>query len=102
MPSPRRRELEPITFVSVERVFQPQVKVRATRDLNGWADRQKRVKWHIGSGRIGYLDSDVARQFQVKGYVQILEGDVKPVSDDERAEILSTMTVIGLGGNGDG
>ncbi len=97
MARPRRREVKPITFVAVERAFSPQVKVRATRDINGWADRERRVKWHIGSGRIGCLDADVAREFQVKGYVAILDGEVEPVSEDEAAEILSTVTVISAG-----
>lgn len=93
----RRRKLEPISFVPVERVFKPQVKVRATRDLNGWADRDRRVKWHIAHGRVGCLDEDVAREFEVKGYVEILDGQVRPVSEDEAAEFLSTVTVLNLG-----
>lgn len=97
--APRRRQLDPITFVPVERVFKPQVKVRATRDLNGWADRARRVKWNIPAGRIGCIDADKAREFQIKGYVEILDGDVKPASEDEIAEVLSTVTTISLGGN---
>lgn len=96
----RRPPLEPITFVPVEKVFKPQVKVRATRDLNGWADRGKtsgkRVKWSIAEGRIGCLDEDKAREFQAKGYVEILDGTIKPVSEDEAAEYLSTVTTISL------
>lgn len=93
----RRRKLEPIRFVPVERVFKPQVKVRATRDINGWADRDHRVKWHIAKGRVGCLDEPVAREFEVKGYVEILDGRVRPVSEDEAAEFLSTVTVLNLG-----
>ena len=94
----RRRRLEPVTFVPVERVFAPQVKVRATRDLNGWADKTKRVKWHIPHGRVGCIDADKAREFQAKGYVEILDGAVKPVSEDEAAEFMSTVTTLSLGG----
>ena len=93
----RRRNLEPITFVPVEAVFRPQVKVRATRDISGWADRDRRVKWSIGKGRVGCLDHDVAREFQIKGYVELLDGEVRPVSEDEAAEFLSTVTVLNLG-----
>lgn len=92
--SRRRLRATPITFVPIERVFQPQVRVRATRDLNGWASREQRVKWHIPRGRIGCLDADKAREFEVKGYVEILDGAVKPVSEDEAAEFLSTVTII--------
>jgi len=95
----RRRRLEQVRFVPVERAFKPQVKVRATRDLSGWANEDRRIKWHIGAGKIGCMDADAAREFQVKGFVEIIEGDVKPVSEDEAAEFLSQVTVIGLGGS---
>ena len=91
--------MTPITFVPVEQVFKPQVKVQATRDINGWADKRKRVKWSIGAGSIAYIDAEKAREFQIKGYVRILEGQVDPASDDEVAEILSTVTTVSLGGN---
>lgn len=94
-----RRNLDPVQFVPVEKVFKPQVRVRALNDLNGWADRKKRVKWHIGAGRIGCLDEDKAREFAIKGYVEILDGTVKPASDDEIAEVMSTVTTISLGVN---
>ena len=97
-PSRRGPAPEVIRFVPVEHVFQAQVKVRATRDLNGWADRAKGVKWHIPQGRIGCLDRDKAREFQAKGYVEILEGEVAPVSEDELAEFKSTVHTISLGG----
>ncbi len=93
----RRRKLEPVTFVPIERVFRPQVKVRATRDISGWASRDRRVKWSIGKGRVGCLDEPVAREFEVKGYVEILDGQVRPVSEDEAAEFLSTVTVLNMG-----
>lgn len=98
----RREQLEPVTFAPVEQVFQPQIKVRALRDINGWANRRRRIKWHIGAGSIGYLNEDKAREFAIKGYVEILEGKVKPVSEDEAAEFLSQVTVINLGVNGNG
>lgn len=91
----RRRQREiPISFVPVERVFQPQVRVRSLVDLSGWASRDRRVKWSISAGRIGCLDADKAREFQTKGYVELLDGEVKPVSEDEAAEFLSTVTTI--------
>ena len=93
----RRQKLEPITFLPVKKVFKHQVKVQALRDLNGWADRDKRVKWSIGKGRIGCLDTETAREFEVKGYIRVVTGEVHPVSEDEAAEILSTVTTISLG-----
>lgn len=94
----RRRSTEPTRFVSLEQAFQPQVKVRATRDLNGWANRDRKIKWSIPHGRIGCIDADKAREFAAKGYVEILDGTVKPVSAGELDEMLSTVTTIGLGG----
>lgn len=93
----RRRALEPIRFVPVSQAFEAQVRVQATRDLSGWVNRDRRVKWEIGKGRVGYLNASTAREFEVKGYVRILAGDVVPVSEDEAAEILSTTTTISLG-----
>jgi hypothetical protein len=93
----RRAKLEPITFVSLERAFKAQVRVQATRDISGWASRDRRVKWQIGKGRVGCLDEDVAREFAAKGYVRILDGTVKPVSEGEFEEILSTTTTIQMG-----
>ena len=99
--SPKARSkprIQPVTFVPVEQVFQPQVEVRSKVDLNGWADRRKKVKWNIPAGSVGCLDADKAREFQIKGYVEVLNGDVgPPASEDEIAEVMSTVTVIGLG-----
>lgn len=95
----RREKLRPVKFVPAEQVFKPQVKVQATRDINGWADRKKKVKWAIPAGSVCYIDSDKAREFQIKGYVRILDGTVEAASDDEVAEILSTVTTLNLGAN---
>ena len=94
----RRWRAKPVTFVPVSRAFKAQVKVRATRDLSGWADRDKKVKWEIGKGSIGCMDHDHAREFAAKGFVEIVEGEVKPVSEAEMEEFLSQVTVIGVGG----
>lgn len=92
----RRRKLDPVRFVPVAQVFKPQIKVRALKDINGYAARDRKIKYQIGHGRVGYLDDDTAREWQVKGYIEILEGTVRPVSEDEAAEILSTVTTIAL------
>lgn len=93
----RRAKLEPIKFVPVRKVFKPQVKVQALKDLNGWADRDRRVKWTINRGAVGCIDADKAREFEVKGYVRIVAGEVEPVSEDEAAELLAGVTTISLG-----
>lgn len=87
----------PVRFVSVSEAFEPQIRVQALRDLNGWVDEGRGVKWHIGKHQLGMLNERKAREFEVKGYVRILDGSVEPVSEDEAAEILSTVTTITLG-----
>jgi hypothetical protein len=93
-------ERDPVKIVSPEAAFAKQVKVRATRDFNGWVDRGDRsgkpVKWALARGRIGYMDEAHAREFAAKGYVEILDGKVRPVSSDELAEFRSQMTTIGV------
>lgn len=93
----RRERLEPVRFAPVSQVFQPQVKVRALKDISGWANRRRRIKWSIGAGRVGYLNEDKAREFSIKGYVEILDGKVKPVSEAEAEEFLSQVTVLDIG-----
>lgn len=93
-----KKEVQPVTFVTVEQVFKPQVKVVATRCLSGWADREKKIKWDLPAGRVGCLDEDVAREFHAKGYVDILDGTVKPVSEDELAEMTKNDVVVSVGG----
>lgn len=94
-----RRRAQPVTFLPVEQVFSPQVKVRATRDINGWADRKRKQKWSIAAHSVVYLDHDTARAFQVKGYVEVLDGTIEPVSEGEAAHILSSVTNLSLGAN---
>lgn len=94
----RRRRLQPVTFVAVEQAFKPQIKVRALSDLNGWVDRDRRVKFHIGKGQIGFMDADRAREFKAKGYLEIVEGQVAPVSQTELDDLLSNRITISLGG----
>lgn len=93
----RRERLEPVAFVPVSRAFRAQVKVRALHDLSGWASQSRRVKWHIGAGRIGCIDEEKAREFASKGYVEILDGKVRPVSEAEAEEFLSTVTILNMG-----
>ena len=94
----RRRKLEPIEFVPIRHVFRQQIKVRALLDMNGWVgEKADRKKWHIGKDRTGYIDEDKAREWAAKGYVEILDGTVRPVSEDELAEMTKNDHVVGLG-----
>jgi len=75
--------------------WQPQVKVKFTRTVTGWLDRDARVKWEFHAGSEHYVDEEHAVEFIVKGYAT---GELpRPVSEDERAELRSVMTTIGLG-----
>lgn len=94
----RRLKLEPITFAPVQRVFKPQREVTITRDLSGWVDRRRRVKFHLPKGWHGYIDAETADQWIVKGYAK---GQLsRTYSDDERAELLADVTVLNLGHRG--
>ena len=98
----RRREREgrpPVKFVTVEEAFEPMIRVRALLDISGWVNRERGIKWSISKNEIGMLSQDAAREFSIKGYVEILDGTVKPVSEDEAAEMLSTVTTVSLGGS---
>lgn len=88
-----RRDLSPVTFAQV--TWTPQVRVRFTRDVSGWLHRDERVKWHFAAGSVHMVDEQHAVEFITKGYAT---GQLpRNVSDDERAEIRSVMTTIGLG-----
>jgi hypothetical protein len=89
--------LTPVKFVTVERAFKHEVKVRAKQDLSGWVDRKRRVKWFIPAGRIGYMDHDKAREFSIKGFVDVIEGTIKPASEQEIAEMQAQITVLQAG-----
>lgn len=93
----RRRKREDITFVEPREVFKPMVAVVAKKDISGWANRDRKVKWSMSAGTKYYLDRETARKFMVKNYVYGPPGILDDVSDDERAEIMSEVTIIGMG-----
>jgi hypothetical protein len=89
----RKESLRPVEFKPVN--WQPQVQVKFTRTVTGWLDRDKRTKWQFAAGSTHMVDEQHAIEFIVKGYAT---GELpRPVSDDERADIRSVMTTIGLG-----
>ena len=93
----RRDKLAPIEFVPVKSFFKPQRKIKMRQDVNGWADRSRRLKWHLAAGQTYYIDSEKALEFIVKGYAT---GELpRPVSDSEKEHLLSEMTRIGINKN---
>lgn len=89
----RKAALQPVTFQPIN--WQPQVQVTMTRDVNGWLDRDQRIKWHLAAGTTHLVDEQHAIEFIVKGYAT---GQLpRKVSSDEAAELRSVITVIGLG-----
>ena len=89
----RREALTPITFEPVN--WSPQVEVTFTQDINGWLDREQRIKWSFRAGQTVYVDEEHAVEFIVKGYAT---GTLpREVSQDERDEFRSQITVIGMG-----
>jgi hypothetical protein len=89
----REERLRPVEFEAVN--WQPQVRVKFTRDVNGWLDHDRRVQWHFAAGSVHMIDEEHAVEFIVKGYAT---GELpRFVSADEADEIRSVITVIGLG-----
>lgn len=89
----RKESLRPVRFEPVN--WQPQVQVTFTRDVNGWLDRDQCVKWHFSAGSTHMVDEQHAVEFIVKGYAT---GTLpRTVSQDEKDEIRSVITVIGMG-----
>jgi hypothetical protein len=87
------RQVVPIRLEPVN--WQPQVRVTFTRDVCGWLDRERGLKFQFGAGRTYLIDEQHAVEFIVKGYAT---GELpRPVSDDEAAELRSQMVTIGLG-----
>lgn len=65
------------------------------KDVNGWASRERRAKWHLAAGRTYVVDEQTAVEFITKGYA---EGTLpRKVSPDERAELRSVMTTVSVG-----
>ena len=90
--------MTPVTFAPINKVFRPQIQVRALRDIAGWADYASKTRYSMKAYTLYYIDEPTAREFEAKGYVEIVKGHVRPVSDAEREEFLSQITNIGLGG----
>lgn len=92
-----RLKAKPTQFVSPGDFFEPMVAVVAQKDVSGWVDRDKKIKWSMSYGRKYHLDRKTAREFMVKGYVYGPQDLTDDVSDDERADILSNVTIISVG-----
>lgn len=89
----RKEALIPVRFQPVH--WTPQIQVTFNRDISGWLDRDRGVKWSFSKGQTVYIDHEHAIEFIVKGYCS---GELpRRVSEDEKAEIRSTVTVIGMG-----
>lgn len=92
----RREKAIGVTFAPVRKVFEPQVGFLPNRDLNGWVNQRTQTKWHMKAHQKYYISADRAREFQAKGYGTVVDGKVEAVSEDEYAEMMSTVTQIGL------
>lgn len=93
----RRRRLDRAEWVTAEAAFKPQRMVRMKQDVSGWVSPEIRKRWSLSYGKEYAIDEDKAREFVIKGYAIPVGWEVD-ASDDERAEVLSTVTRIGLGG----
>lgn len=95
----RREKVKVVKFVPVKKVFKPMVGIRLLVDVNGWADRERGLKWHMAAGTTEIIDKDKAREFVAKGYAEFTDPEAQQtISDDERAEHMSTVTQLTPGG----
>lgn len=93
----RRQKLEVVQFLPVKKAFKPQRLIRMNRDTNGWVSQADRRKWSLQDGKEYAIDEDKAREFVIKGYAEPIGW--KPIfSEDEKAEMMSSVTTISLGG----
>ena len=93
----QRQRMRRTEFLTPEQAFTPQVEVFPTRDITGWLDKPSKKKFHLKMGHSYCVDEKLAREWSVKGYVQIGRGEVRAVSEDEAAEILSSVTTVNMG-----
>lgn len=93
----RLRDFRPVTFAAVSDAFKPEVTIRFKKDVSGWVNRDRKIRFHFNAGRTYMVDRETAVQMIVKGYAT---GELpRQVSDDERADIRSAMSTISLGGD---
>jgi hypothetical protein len=91
---PKRFRRPEVKFVRPQDAFTPQAAVTMTRDVNGWIDRKKGLKWGLQAGQTYFIDQDKAAEFITKGYAT---GELpRTVSEDEKAEWMSQVQTISL------
>ena len=95
----KRQLLEPVRFEPVEKIFEAQVAITMHQDVSGWAKEKKdRIKFSLSAGKTYTITETKAREFVAKGYASYTyPGNHQPISDDERAEAQSQVTVLSLG-----
>lgn len=96
----RKKDLEPVTFMPVRRVFEAQVQIRMNQDVSGWVggNKKHRKKYALSKGQVYTIDAKTAREFVAKEYATwVRPQDHQPISDDERAEAKSQITTLSLG-----
>lgn len=92
----QRKRFRSVRFVPVTQAFKPQIEVTFIKDVSGWVDHDRGLRYSFAAGRSYMVDEDTAVNFIVKGYAS---GELpRPVSDDEKAEIRSVMTTVGVPG----
>lgn len=94
----RKARFKPVVFTPVENVFKPQHRIEMLKDVSGWVNNDKSTgtKWHMQFGKVYFVDSETADSFIVKGYAK---GELsRHYSDDEMAQIKSSVANIGMGG----
>ena len=95
----KRKLLEPVRFEPVHKIFEAQVEIVMHQDVSGWAfKKEDRIRFSLSKGSKYTITESKAREFVSKGYASYVRPDNhQPISDDERAEAQSQVTVLSLG-----
>lgn len=94
----KRALLEPVQFVPISKAFEPQVEVVMHNDVSGWLKKKSdRLRFSFSAGKRYTISEAKAREFVAKGYASYVDPRNDDISDDERAEFKSQVTVLSLG-----
>lgn len=93
----KRKLLEPVYFMPVEKAFSPQVQIHTHQTITGWVKgKEDRARYTLDANKVYAIDEELARKFVARGYASFVTPQ-PPISDDERSEAQGVNTTLSLG-----
>lgn len=90
----RKEKVTPVTFINAADFFEPQVHIKALKDVSGWVDKKRKQRWSLSAGKTYVVDVETATEFISKGYA---EGQIpRTPTEGELEEWQSQMTTVGV------